>query len=71
MKNSDFTEGRGPMMPFKIFKKTEDAIKYIMSQSGIYGSKQRYEVRFGESVKNTPYYNSGFNGFDIKFMDVE
>lgn len=39
--NSDFTEGRGVMVPHQIFDSREAAHQYIMMQPGIFGSKQR------------------------------
>ncbi len=54
-KNADFTEGRGPMLPHRLFKNADDAHNYIMDQSGIFGSDQ--------------YKNSyGYNGYSISEM---
>lgn len=65
MKNSDFTEGRGPMDIHKIKKKEQDAVDYVMSQEGIYGSEQREYSRSSYSEVRH------FNGYDIAPMDVE
>lgn len=65
-KNVDFIEGRGPMVFHKVFTYSKDAIEYVMSQSGIYGSKQGISNYPGISIHGTPYCISGFNGYDIK-----
>jgi hypothetical protein len=57
-KNADFTEGRGPMMFHKAFATFGAAEAYVMSQDGIYGSKQ------GKSSYG------GYNGYDIKEAPV-
>lgn len=42
-RNSDMTEGRGPMIPDRAFLKREDAEKYIDDKPGIMGRKCSYE----------------------------
>lgn len=66
LKNSDFTEGRGPMVLHKIKKTEKSAVDYVMSQEGIFGSKQE-ESRYIFSTENIRY----FNGYDICTMEVE
>lgn len=70
-KNSDFTEGRGPMHFHKVFKKVENAINYIMSQSGIYGSQQGTNNYAGVSIHGKAYVVSGFSGYKIKVVTME
>jgi hypothetical protein len=70
-KNSDFTEGRGTMKLHKVFGKMKAAIEYIMTQEGIYGSKQAVSNYAGVNVHGKPYCVSGFNGYDIKIIEVE
>jgi hypothetical protein len=70
-KNSDFTEGRGPMNFHKVFSSAEKAIDYIMTRPGIYGSAQGASNYAGVSIYGKPYCVSGFNGYDIKIVKVE
>lgn len=69
-KNSDFTEGRGPMYVDRIFAEIEDAIEYILAQDGIYGSKQRLSNRCGVNIHGAPYAYTSFNGYEIKAFAV-
>ena len=57
-KNADFIEGRGPMMMHLIFSKFDDAHKWVMAQSGIYGSQQRQERGSGSGRWD-------YNGYSI------
>lgn len=71
MKNADFTEGRGPMQLHKIFKDIHDAVNYILSQEGIYGSRQYCRFNHGINVEGMLYAYHSFNGYDLKPMIVE
>ena len=65
MKNSDFTEGRGPMYIHKLFRNIENAREYIKKQSGIFGSPQCcYHDICSEDCEV-------WNGYDIKIMKFE
>lgn len=64
LKNSDFTEGRGPMRFHKIFHNELDAHRYIMTQKGIYGSPQGYSQHFGTNVHGGAYVSLSYNGYD-------
>lgn len=60
LKNADFTEGRGPMLFHAVFSTPEKAREYVMSQDGIYGSKQ------GKSGYKTKDPNiEWYNGYHI------
>lgn len=65
MKNSDFTEGRGPMRVHRIFYYLYEAVDFVLSQDGIYGSKQSIRNYCGISVSGKPFVISSFNGFEI------
>jgi hypothetical protein len=83
LKNADFTEGRGPMLPHKAYATAEGARAYIKSQDGIYGTGQyeepfnmfggRYlgekmtELRNGDEVLTSEMWN----GYYIQLMDLE
>lgn len=66
LKNSDFTEGRGPMVLHKIKKTEKSAVDYVMSREGIFGSTQK-ESHYSQLNSNVRY----FNGYDILTMEVE
>lgn len=66
LKNADFTEGRGPMMPHKVFKTYMEAYSYIQSQEGIFGTPQD-ETPATYSAFQCEY----FNGYDLYTFDVE
>lgn len=70
-KNVDFTEGRGPMAFHKVFRDVKSAIDYILLQPGIYGSTQGVSNYAGVSIYGKPYCVSGFNGYDIKIVEIE
>lgn len=58
MRNADFTEGRGPMLMHSLWLRGPEAVKFVESQDGIYGSPQRVEMgKYG-------HYASA-NGFQI------
>ena len=60
LKNTDFTEGRGPMLYYRAYATFEQAETYVLSQSGIFGSPQKRQSGFA---------NDGsihYNGFTIK-----
>ena len=59
-KNADFTEGRGPMLYHAAFRHHKDAVAYIMSKEGIFGTDQPVTPRT---------YNDGsesYNGYSIQ-----
>lgn len=70
MKNADFTEGRGPMSPHRLYLMWSHAVAYVLAQDGIYGSRQGIETYAGVSVNGNAYCVSGFNGYDIKPMQL-
>ncbi len=70
LKNSDFTEGRGPMKLDCVFVSKTEAEKYVASQSGIYGSEQYREENIGNDIYGTMYYSIYYNGYDIKKMEI-
>lgn len=59
-KNSDTTEGRGPMVLDCIFLYKEDAAKYIDHQPGLMGRKGKWsEEEYGDwTMKETEVYDS-------------
>ncbi len=65
LKNTDFTELRGPMVYHKIFKTLNGAVEYIFSQRGILGTEQRLGTHPGVDVNGKPYCLTFFNGFGI------
>lgn len=75
-KNSDFTEGRGPMVFHKVFRSLQDAHDYVMQQSGIYGSKQKFSCYFGCSVGKSVdlsqmlYASMNYNGYSINLCEI-
>lgn len=71
LKNSDFTEGRGPMLIHKVFKNIESAHGYIMSQKGIYGSTQYHQINMGVNINNELYCYASYNGYDLQIMELE
>ena len=71
MKDSDFTEGRGKMFPLKAFGLLVDAVSYIMSNVGIYGSKQVQKLNCGLRFDGSVYAYNSFNGYEIKVMTIE
>lgn len=60
LKNSDFTEGRGPMYFHSVWDTLEAATKYVMGQPGIFGSQQE-KTYLGNKRERTWVYN----GYDI------
>lgn len=60
LKNADFTEGRGPMLFDRVFDTFDNADAYIMTQSGIFGSKQCREPRYESDVKSARWTYNGF-----------
>jgi hypothetical protein len=71
LKNADFTEGRGPMLPHKCFKSLKDSVDYIMKQPGIYGGEQSLNIMCNVNIYGEVYAYNNFNGYDIKVMKVE
>ena len=64
MRNADFTEGRGPMTPDKIFIELSSAYNYIMTKTGIMGSAQG---SYGNWKQDMDEHNPAcFNGYDIR-----
>lgn len=62
-RNADFTEGRGPMVLHAIFASGPEAVEYVKTRKGIYGSAQKIEM--GRDGK----YASA-NGYDIVEIKV-
>lgn len=62
-KNSDFTEGRGPMLFHKVFYSGDDAIAYVQGKSGIFGSPQKVE-------RNKFGHYAYANGYDIEEVEI-
>lgn len=54
MVNGDMTEGRGPMCLEKVSLDKAEAVSYIESKEGVFGSHTRHE-----SLENRPYYAHG------------
>lgn len=69
--NSDMTEGRGPMIVHKIFSSLDNAVEYILSKDGVFGSKQYMKTNAGVNIGNQPYLYTSFNGFEIKIVAIE
>ncbi len=69
-KNADFTEGRGPMRFDSAFRNVDDAVLYILGQVGIYGSKQGVQNYPGININGAPYVVSGFNGYELKAVQL-
>jgi hypothetical protein len=63
-RNSDFTEGRGPMVFSCAFKDATDAVEYVARQEGIFGSPQKVEIG-----KHFGTYASA-NGYDIREVEL-
>ena len=70
-KNSDFTEGRGPMRFDSAYYTFDDAVEYILRQDGIYGTPQGVSNRPGINIHGVPYVTSDFNGFNIRPIEVK
>lgn len=70
MENSDFTEGRGPMVLHKVFADGEVAHNYVMSKEGIFGSTQRQEPTWGINVSGEVYGYHSYNGYEITAKDL-
>lgn len=71
LKNADFTEGNGPMVFHKLFKYPEDAHDYVMSQEGIYGSKQYHQISYGINSFGELYHIQYYNGYNIILAKIE
>lgn len=62
-KNSDFTEGRGPMHLHLIFADKDIATAYVQGQRGIFDGPQPSEPRvYGDT--------ESWNGYDVKMINV-
>lgn len=70
-KNSDFTEGRGPMLLDCVFSTIEAAERYVEKQKGIYGSKQYCNITFGINIRKELYGSVFFNGYKIEKVKME
>jgi hypothetical protein len=73
LKNSDFTEGRGPTLFHKIFLSPSSAHEYIIRQVGIYssvpqGSPSYY---FGRNIHDNLYGDIRYDGYEIKLTNIE
>lgn len=57
-RNSDFTEGRGPMVLDSIWNNYEEAAKYIDNQPGIQGKKAKWsQSLYGDwEIKKMPIF---------------
>lgn len=66
-KNADFTEGRGPMRVHLIFSNFDGAHKWVMAQSGIYGTPQRQERTSG----NGHWYYNGYSISKYRVYDSQ
>lgn len=71
MRNNDRTEGRGPVSFHMLFKNYQDAVDYILEQDGIYGTKQGSQNYPGVNIYGGAYCVSGFNGYDILFVQAQ
>ncbi len=71
LKNADFTEGRGPMVPVKIFSSPSKAHGWIMSQEGIQGTVPWFQLNYGVNIQGDLYCITSYNGYKIRLMDVE
>lgn len=71
MRNNDRTEGRGPVVFHMLFKNYQDAVDYILEQDGIYGTKQGSQNYPGVNIYGEAYCVSGFNGYDILFVQAQ
>ncbi len=67
LKNSDFTEGRGPMLFDRVFDTFFAADQYVMGQSGIFGSEQCRDERTVLDAKSSRW---PYNGFYIQEANV-
>lgn len=65
LKNTDFTEGRGPMVFHKLFRTMEAARNYVSRKPGIFGSKQ-YQDK-GLSIEKSEWWN----GYSIQEVQIE
>jgi hypothetical protein len=71
LKNADFTEGRGPMLLDRLFHKFDNAVDYVMQQSGISGTKQGRSIYYGISLSKEVFCQDFFNGYQIEAKFVE
>jgi hypothetical protein len=71
LKNSDFTEGRGPMV-FDTVCLTKDAvIKYLNSRPyGIYGWHPPKGKTFAEMVLGPSKNHGGWAGYEVREVEV-
>jgi hypothetical protein len=67
LKNSDFTEGRGPMLFDRVFDTFSAADQYVMGKSGIFGSEQCRDERSALDAQSGRWT---YNGFDIQEANV-
>lgn len=70
LRNSDFTEGRGPMCLHSVFNSKVSAERYVAGKIGIFGSSQYREVHIGNNVFNDLYCSVYYNGYEIKKMEI-
>lgn len=70
LKNSDFTEGRGPMKMDNVFISKVKAEEYIASQVGVYGSPQYRNTLIGNNISRMMYCSIYYNGYDIVKMEI-
>lgn len=65
-KNADFTEGRGPMLMYKVYYNLKDAHDYVMQSEGIYGSSQYENYSMGINIDGEAYAYKLYNGYEIQ-----
>lgn len=64
LKNTDFTEGRGPMRLHKIFADFKSAELYVMDQPSMFGLHQR------RHTENLDFGHVYYSGYEIIEMTV-
>jgi hypothetical protein len=72
-KNSDETEGRGPMKPIKYIKDRDEAIKYIEAQPDAWGREREWKGdRYGDFQLGTiPVFESLAEIEDYEPVDLK
>jgi len=71
LKDSDRTEGRGPMIVDKCFSNIENAERYIEKQPGIFGSQQSRRLYFSVNSLGEIFSTISHNGYEIKEIELE
>jgi len=66
-KNSDMTEGRGPMIIDEMFMEREDAVNYIDSKPGVMGRRAKWsEEKYGDWMIKELYVNKDLQDLEDK-----